>query len=96
MTGTPLSPSASGATGEAVAAAGGVAPDAEAARGPRPRRKPWVTVVVALVVVLLLIAAILLLPRLFTVYVAPVGGMVLPVSGGRGRVHRHDGTGDGP
>jgi len=31
------------------------------------------------VVVLLLIAAILLLPRLFTVYVAPVEGMILPV-----------------
>jgi serine/threonine-protein kinase len=37
-------------------------------------------VVIAVVVVLLLIAAILLLPRLFTVYVAPVGGMVLPGS----------------
>ncbi len=80
VTDTPLPPSASGGPGAAIPAAGGGAPDAEAARRPRPRRKPWVTVVIALVVVLLLVAAILLLPRLFTVYVAPVGGMVLPGS----------------
>jgi serine/threonine protein kinase len=94
VTDTPLPPSAPGAPGEAATAAGGVAPDAEAARGPRPRRKPWVTVVIALVVVLLVVAAILLLPRLFTVYVAPVGGMVLPGSaawrsGAPPRPHRY-------
>jgi hypothetical protein len=32
-------------------------------------------VVIALAVALLLIAAVLLAPRLFTVYVAPVGGV---------------------
>ena len=31
---------------------------------------------IALAVALLLIAAVLLVPRLFTVYVAPVGGVV--------------------
>jgi serine/threonine-protein kinase len=33
-------------------------------------------VVIALVVALVLVAAVLLVPRLFTVYVAPVGGLV--------------------
>jgi Protein kinase domain len=76
---TPPPSSVPGVAGqETVAAVGSVAPDAEAAERSRPPRKRWVTVVIALAVALLLVAAALLLPRLFTVYVAPVGG-VLPL-----------------
>ena len=75
----PPSSSVPGAAGqETVAAVGSAAPDAEAAGHPRLPRKRWVGVVIALVVALLLIAAVLLVPRLFTVYVAPTGG-VLPL-----------------
>ena len=68
------SSSVPGAAGqETVAAAGSPAPDAEVAGRPRKR---WVGVVIALVVALVLVAAVLLVPRLFTVYVAPAGGLV--------------------
>ncbi|MGY1760127.1 serine/threonine-protein kinase [Geodermatophilus sp. SYSU D00779] len=74
---TPPPSSVPGAAGgETVAAAGSPAPDAEASGRPRLPRKRWVGVVIALAVALLLIAAVLLVPRLFTVYVAPVGGVV--------------------
>ncbi len=72
------SPSAPGAADRETAAVDGdVEPDGAAGRA-RPRRSPWATAAIAVVVLLLVIAALLLLPRLFTVYVAPVGGMVLP------------------
>ena len=72
----PPSSSVPGATGQGtVAAPGSPAPDAEAAGRPRLPGKRWVRVVIALAVALLLIAAVLLAPRLFTVYVAPVGGV---------------------
>jgi Protein kinase domain len=78
---TPPPSSVPGVAGqETVAAVGSVAPDAEAAERSRPPRKRWVTVVIALAVALLLVAAALLLPRLFTVYVAPVGGVLPSVS----------------
>ncbi len=83
-----LPPSAPGAAARETAAVDrGVEPDGAAdgdgepdgaAERPRPRRSPWATAAIAVVVLLLIIAALLLLPRLFTVYVAPVGGMVLP------------------
>src|SRR4051812_43292139 len=78
---TPPPSSVPGVAGqETVAAVGSVAPDAEAAERSRPPRKRWVTVVIALAVALLLVAAALLLPRLFTVYVAPVEGVLPSVS----------------
>ena len=74
---TPPPSSVPGAAGqETVAAAGSPAPDVQAAGRHRPPRKRWVGVAIALAVALLLIAAVLLVPRLFTVYVAPVGGLV--------------------